>query len=137
MALTKILVTVKTYSSLSSTYGELVRTAGFFEDDTWSRLYSIPFRKLKQDRKYKKYQWVELDIVKDDKDFRPDSYRPATIETLIELLDRIDTEGNWYKRKQVVLDNVYTDIKALKTEAHNKEICTSLAVFKPTRITDF
>lgn len=137
MALTKVLVTVKTYPSLSGKYGELVCTAGFLEDGTWIRLYPIPFRKLKHNEKYKKYQWIELDIVKNDKDFRPESYRPATIETPITLLDRIDTKRNWYKRKQIVLNNIYTDIKALITEAHDKEICTSLAVFKPTKVTDF
>ncbi|MGW1453778.1 hypothetical protein ACWBC2_02190 [Salegentibacter agarivorans] len=138
MALTKVLVTVKTYPSLSATYGELVCTAGFLEDGTWIRLYPIPFRKLKHNEKYKKYQWVELDIVKNEKDFRPESHRPATIETPITLLDRIDTKKNWYKRKEIVLNKgVYTDIKKLIAEAHDKEICTSLAVFKPNRVTDF
>jgi hypothetical protein len=34
MALTKILITVKTYPTLSSRYDELVCTAGFLEDGT-------------------------------------------------------------------------------------------------------
>ena len=113
MAITRVLITVKTYPSLSAKYGELVCTAGFLEDGTWIRLYPIPFRKLKNDEKYKKYQWIELDIVKNDKDFRPESYRPATIDTQIKLLETINTKGNWYKRKQIALNNVSTDIKAL------------------------
>ena len=137
MALTKVLITVKTYPSLSAKYGELVCTAGFLEDGTWIRLYPIPFRKLKKNEKYTKYQWIELDIVNNDKDFRPESFRPATIDTPITLLNTIDTKGNWYRRKQIVLGKVYTDIKALIAEAHDKDICTSLAVFKPTKIIDF
>lgn len=137
MAITKILITVKTYPSLSAKYGELVCTAGFLEDGSWIRLYPIPFRKLQNAEKYKKYQWIELDIVKNDKDFRPESYRPATIETPITLLESLDTKGNWFKRKKYALNQVYTDIKALISEAHNKEICTSLAVFKPTKVVDF
>ena len=137
MALTRILITVKTYPSLSATYGELVCTAGFLEDGTWIRLYPIPFRKLKTEEKYKKYQWIELDILKNDKDFRPESFRPATIDTPITLLETIDTKGNWYKRKQIVLQNVHTDIKKLISEAQNKDIRTSLAVFKPTKVIDF
>ena len=137
MAITKVLITVKTYPSLSAKYGELVCTAGFLEDGTWIRLYPIPFRSLKYEEKYKKYQWIELDIVKNDKDFRPESFRPATIDTPITLLDTINTKGNWYERKQIALNNVHKDIKSLIAEAHNKEICTSLAVFKPTKVLDF
>jgi len=137
MPLTKVLITVKTYPSLSAKYGELVCTAGFLEDGSWIRLYPIPFRKLKKDVKYTKYQWIELDIVNNDKDFRPESFRPVALDTPITLMNTIDTKGNCYKRKQIVLGKVYTDIKALIAEAHDKDICTSLAVFKPTKVTDF
>jgi hypothetical protein len=137
MALTKVLITVKTYPTFSSSYGELVCTAGFLQDGTWIRLYPIPFRKLQHDQKYKKYQWIELDIVKNEKDFRPESFRPSTIDTPIKLLDHIDTKNNWFVRKQLVLNTVYSDMKALIAEAQDKEISSSLAVFKPTVIKEF
>ncbi|HET8885612.1 MAG TPA: hypothetical protein VFM70_04575 [Salinimicrobium sp.] len=137
MAFTKVLVTVKTYPSLSAKYGELVCTAGFLEDGKWIRLYPIPFRKLQKGEKYRKYQWIELDIVKNEKDFRPESFRPASIDTPIVLHDWIDTKRNWATRKEKVLQKVYTDIKLLIAEAKNKKICTSLAVFKPSKINDF
>lgn len=44
MALTKVLIAVKTYPTLSAKYDELVCTAGFKEDGTWIRVYPIPFR---------------------------------------------------------------------------------------------
>lgn len=43
MALTKVLITVKTYPAISSKYDELVCTAGFREDGTWIRIYPIQF----------------------------------------------------------------------------------------------
>lgn len=46
MAKTKVLVTVKTYPTLSQKYDELVCTAGFLEDGSWIRVYPVPFRKL-------------------------------------------------------------------------------------------
>lgn len=64
MALTKVLITVKTYPTLSKKYGELVCTAGFREDGSWIRIYPIPFRKLEYDQRYKKYQWIEIDLEK-------------------------------------------------------------------------
>ena len=42
MAMTKVLITVKTYPTLSAKYDELVCTAGFREDGTWIRIYPVP-----------------------------------------------------------------------------------------------
>ena len=53
MALTKILIAVKTYPTLSGKYDELVCTAGFKEDGSWIRIYPIPFRKLEHSSQYK------------------------------------------------------------------------------------
>ncbi|WP_423819886.1 hypothetical protein V5739_04985 [Salinimicrobium sp. TIG7-5_MAKvit] len=52
-------------------------------------------------------------------------------------MNTIDTKGNWFKRKQIVFNNIHTDIKKLIAEAHDKNVCTSLAVFKPTKVIDF
>ncbi len=41
----RILVTVKTYPTLSRKYGETVCTAGIGEDGTWIRIYPVPFRR--------------------------------------------------------------------------------------------
>lgn len=62
MALTKVLVTVKTYPTLSCKYEELVCTAGFREDSSWVRIYPIQFRKKSYDQQYKKYDWIEIDL---------------------------------------------------------------------------
>ena len=88
MAKTKVLITVKTYPAISSKYDELVCTAGFLEDGRWIRIYPIQFRKKSFEEQYKKYDWIEIDLVKNTSDF-------------------------------------------------NKEIMTSLAIFKPTEIIDF
>ncbi len=137
MALTKVLVTVKTYPSISSKYEELVCTAGFLEDGSWVRIYPIQFRKKSYDQQYKKYDWIELDLVKNKSDFRPESYRPRSHDEEIKIINHLGTENNWAERKKYVLGKVYYNLTELISEAHNKEICTSLAVFKPTRILDF
>jgi len=76
MALTKVLITVKTYPTLSARYDELVCTAGFREDGSWIRIYPVPFRKKHYNEQYKKYDWIEVDLVKNTSDFRPESFRP-------------------------------------------------------------
>jgi hypothetical protein len=80
MALTKVLIAVKTYPSLSSKYDELVCTAGFLENGNWIRVFPIPFRKLEYDKRYSKYDWVEIDLTKNTGDFRTESYKPRSIE---------------------------------------------------------
>ncbi|WP_290568102.1 hypothetical protein [Leeuwenhoekiella sp. UBA6783] len=137
MPKTKVLITVKTYPAISGKYDELVCTAGFTEEGKWIRIYPVPFRKKDYAQQYKKYEWIELDLVKNTSDFRPESFRPYSLESEIKILNRLDTSYNWHLRKQIVLQNVYTDLSKLISEAKNKKICTSLAVFKPTKIKDF
>jgi hypothetical protein len=139
MARKRVLITVKTYPSISSKYEELVCTAGFDEDGNFIRIYPVPFRKLDYDKQYRKYYWVEMDLVKNTSDFRPESYRPANIEVdnVVVVLNKLGTEYNWRARKEIVLQNVYMDMTILIDEAKSKESHTSLAVFKPTVIKDF
>ena len=137
MALTKVLITVKTYPAISGKYDELVCTAGFRENGTWIRIYPIQFRKKSYDQQYKKYDIIELDLVKNESDFRPESYRPFSHDSEIKIIDHIDTSENWDVRKKMVLGKLYYNLTELIAEAKDKNICTSLAVFKPTKILGF
>ncbi len=137
MPVEKILITVKTYPTLSTKYDELVCTAGFKEDGSWIRIYPIPFRKKSYVERYKKYQWIELDVVKNDKDFRPESYRPVSVDTPIKIIGSIGTENNWKKRKEICLRNVEYSMDKLISKSKNKNNPISLAVFKPFEILDF
>ncbi|MBI9038853.1 MAG: hypothetical protein JEY97_12020 [Bacteroidales bacterium] len=138
MALTKVLIAVKTYPTISKKYEELVCTAGFREDGTWIRIYPIQFRKKSYQEQYSKYEWIELDLVKNTSDVRPESYRPVSHDTPIKTIGKIKADGNtWDERRKYVLNKVYTNLSLLIEEAKNKDICTSLAVFKPSKIIDF
>lgn len=133
----RVLVTVKTYPTLSGKYDELVCTAGFKESGEMIRIYPLAFRKKSYNEQYSKYNWIEIDLVKNTSDFRPESYRPHSHESEIKILEKIDTKNEWAARKEIVLKKVYYDLAELIDEAHNKQILTSLAVFKPTEIIDF
>jgi hypothetical protein len=137
MALTKVLIAVKTYPNISSRYDELVCTAGFREDGTWIRIYPVPFRKKAYSEQYKKYDWIEIDLVKNESDFRSESYRPYSHDREIKIIGHLDTANNWEERKKIVLGKAYSNLSDLISEAKNKDICRSLAVFKPTQILDF
>ena len=136
MSLTKILIAVKTYPTLSGKYDELVCTAGFREDGTWVRIYPIPFRQLDYGQQYKKYDWVEFDLEKSN-DFRSESFKLRTMESDFKIIEHIGTEDNWKHRKNIVLKNVHLNMTDLITAAKNKNKYTSLAVFKPKEVLEF
>ncbi|QDK82753.1 hypothetical protein EXU85_30755 [Spirosoma sp. KCTC 42546] len=135
MAKTKVLITVKTYPAISSTYEELVCTAGILENGEWIRIYPIQFRKLDFAKQYAKYDWIEIDLVKNDKDFRPESYRPYSYDSVPDVVGHIGTEKQWIHRSDWILKNVYNDLSVLISEAKTKK--TSLAMFKPSKIIGF
>ena len=136
MSKEKVLICVKTYPTLSGKYDELVCTAGVKEDGTWIRIYPVPFRKLNYSKQYAKWQWIELDLIRNKKDLRPESFRP-NLDHPISLLEKVDTSNNWAKRKEIVLRNVKTNMTDLILEAKDPNKRTSLAILKPTKVIDF
>ena len=136
MAKERILVTVKTYPTLSRKYGETVCTAGVREDGSWVRLYPVPFRRLDEAEQYRKFDWLECDLIKNSGDPRPESFRPADVKQL-SAVDHLDTTDNWRERRRLLLKTavVYTRLQTLIDAA--KANALSLAVFKPSRIIYF
>lgn len=138
MALTRVLITVKTYPAISTKYDELVCTAGFREDGTWIRIYPVQFTKRPYQEQYRKYEWIEIDLVKNTSDPRPESYRPSSHEAPIKIIGDVPADGDaWHDRRKLILGKVYYNLTELIAESKERAICTSLAVFKPTRVVDF
>lgn len=135
----KVLITVKAYPAISRKYNETVCTAGITEEGKWIRIYPIPFRQLDYENQFRKYEWIELDLERNTSDFRPESYRPKDL-FLKDLIshDIIEPDRDaWNDRRKYVLKKVYTNLEQLIAEAKDKNVCTSLAVFKPAKIIDF
>lgn len=133
----KVLIAVKTYPAISTKYGETVCTAGITEEGKWIRIYPLPFRKINRENRFKKYEWIELELRRNTNDFRPESYRPINYQE-IKTIGEIKPDGDtWDERRKIVLRKVYTNLEQLIAEAKDKNICTSLATFKPKKILDF
>jgi len=101
--LTKVLVVAKTYPLPSLKYKELVCTGGVLEDGSFVRLYPIDYRYRSYNQWFKKYQWIELEIEKNEDDPRPESYRPVDSAEIRVLGEPIKTKKNWAERKEFVL----------------------------------
>lgn len=136
----RVLITVKAYPVPSRSYDELVCTAGITDDGEWIRIYPVPFRFLRDEGKYRKYQWVDIDLKKAKKDFRPESYSPSDNSLSdLEIIETVDTSRNWRNRKFLILENgpkVYTSMAELVNDSQDSKN-VSLATFKPMKITGF
>ena len=93
----KILIIVKAMPTPSKKYRELVCTVGVTEKGQLIRLYPIPYRYMDFSKWYKKYQWIEVNIKKQKKDNRVDSYEPD-IKTLKVIGEPLQA-GNSKERK--------------------------------------
>lgn len=133
----RVFIVVKTYPTLSKKYNELVCTAGILDDGSWVRIYPLPFRKLDYENRYKKYQWIELSLIKNTSDPRPESYRVVDPDEIKLIGPVVDTKKAWQERKSILLDKnpIYRNLSNLITKANANEL--SLAIFKPAKIIDF
>jgi hypothetical protein len=132
----RILITVKTYPTLSRKYGETVCTAGVRADGSWVRLYPVPFRRLGEAEQYSKYDWIECRLGRNKSDPRPETFRPLDFEELRPVA-QMGTSDKWHARRTLLLKTarVYTRLDELIAGAKANQV--SLAVFKPTRVLDF
>ena len=136
-AIRRVFITVKTYPTLSKKYDELVCTAGILDDGSWVRIYPLPFRKLDYENRYKKYQWMELPLAKNESDPRPESYRVTDISKVQLVGEPVGTKQGWAERKQIIFgkNEIHSDLTALIARANNNEL--SIAIFKPTELLEF
>ena len=99
----KILITIKTYPLPSKSHMELVCTGGVQEDGSFIRLYPIDYRYRPYWEWYKKYQWIEVEIEKNPRDPRPESFRPVSDAQIKVVGEPLSSKNNWRERKKYVL----------------------------------
>lgn len=88
------------------------------------------------DKKYPKYSWIEIDLVKHPSDFRLESYMPRNgLDEPIGFIERIGTDSHWAARKEYVYKEVFTLMNELVSLSKSEN--RSLGTLKPLRILDF
>lgn len=130
----KILITVKTYPLPSEGYQELVCTAGVREDGSFVRLYPIDYRYRPYWQWFKKYQWVEVKIERNEKDPRPESYRPVPGSAIQPLGEPLHTRNYWAERKKYVLAKGVQTMCGLQSLPQKQR---SLGIIRPKTVSDF
>ncbi len=132
---TRVLITVMTYPHPSPRYKELLCTAGITREGEWVRLYPIDYRYRPREHKFRKYQWIDVDLepVGHGNDNRKESRRP--ILDSIELVgEPIDTRDNWRERRRIIDEMAHHTLADL--ERLHGEDRTSLGIVRPKRVLD-
>jgi hypothetical protein len=89
----KILITVRTYPVPARTGIEVSCTGGITADGKWIRLFPMPYRFLRPDQQFRKYQWIEASVTRAS-DSRPESYHIIR-DTIKIVSDMIPTKNEW------------------------------------------
>ncbi len=132
---TKVLITVMTYPHPSRGYQELVCTAGITENYDWVRLYPVDYRYRPRNQQFRKYQWVEIDLLPHGagNDRRKESRKP-NLDSLRVLGERLSTKNGWRERREIIDQMPTYTVKQLRA-LHDSEQ-TSLGIVRPTRVID-
>lgn len=132
---TRILITVMTYPHPSRGYQELVCTAGVTEQGEWIRLYPIDYRYRPRNQQFRKYQWIEVDLLPHGagNDRRKESRKPI-LETIRVLGEPLSTRNRWEERRQIIDKMPVYTVKQLRS-LHDSEQA-SLGIARPTKVLD-
>ena len=95
----RALVVVRTYPVPEESGIESSCTAGITAEGEWLRVFPVPWRLLPERQRFRKYDWVDFDLVKADGDTRPESHH---LQPSAEI-GILSSESDWQKRKDVVL----------------------------------
>lgn len=131
----KVLITARTYPVPSRKSIEVSCTAGIIDDGTWIRLFPVPYRFLDQDKRFRKYQYIEAKVTKAQSDTRPESYK-LDLDSIKILSPPLASDNRWELRKEKILPLKSPSLCFLQAERdRNKE--PTLGFFKPKVITGF
>jgi hypothetical protein len=128
----KALIVVRTYPVPARTGVEVSCTAAITESGEWLRLFPIPYRLLDEDKQFRKYQWVNVGVIKAPKDSRPESYRIQN-EAITILEEPLSTANDWQARKAIIYPLRAHCMCCLQRERDEK-LYPTLGFFRPKSI---
>lgn len=109
MQIERILITVRTYPTLSKKYQETVCTGGINANGEWRRLHPVQWRMLEEDKQYRQYDIVEARVGLESSDGRPESRRVDGAS--LRVIERLET---WEARVPWVKPTILPSMRALR-----------------------
>lgn len=127
----RALIVVRTYPTPAKHGVEVSCTAAITDDGQWLRLFPVPYRFLDQDKRFRKYQWIEVEVEK-AKDARPESYK-LNANSIRILGEPLPTKNCWEARKQIIFPLKSDSLCAIQRE-RDQHGHPTLGIFKPKKI---
>ena len=129
---TDVLITTRTYPTPAKRGVEVSCTAGITRDGHWIRLFPVPYRFLSEDRRFRKYQWISVEVKKAS-DARKESYN-INVDSLAILTAPLPTNDAWQARKDIMFPLRSLSLCALQADDRGSDVRDSLGLFKPKTI---
>jgi hypothetical protein len=130
----KAVIVVRTYPSPAKKGVEVSCTAAITDKGEWLRLFPIPYRFLDYDKRFRKYQWVEVGVRKAT-DTRPESYNLSENAITIRS-EPLPTTNAWQARKDIVFPLRASSLCFLQRQRDERGFPT-LGFFRPRTIDEF
>lgn len=127
----RVLITVRTYPVPSAKSVEASCTGGITADNEWIRLFPVPYRLMDQERRFKKWQWIEVSASKATNDPRPESFKINPDSIVVG--EMIDTKHGWHERRKAIEPLRRSSMCRIQKERDDNGSPT-LGVFRPFQI---
>jgi hypothetical protein len=127
----RILIAVRTYPVPAQKNIEVSCTAGVTKEGEWIRLFPVPYRFMEYDKRFVKYQWIDVDVIKATQDQRPESYK-LNVDS-IRIGDQLSTVDSWRARKEIIGPLIKQSMCQIRRE-RDANSAPTLGLFKPREI---
>lgn len=127
----RVLIVVRTYPVPAQKGVEVSCTAGITREGEWIRLFPVPYRFLDEDKRFKKYQWIDVSVTKARGDRRPESFKLN--DASIRIIEHVPPDGGWRKRDAFIAPLRRPSLCSIQREQSERGSPT-LGVFRPAAI---
>lgn len=127
----RVLITVRTYPVPAHKNIEVSCTAGVTSDGNWIRLFPVPYRFLDHDKRFRKYQWIDVSVTKANQDPRPESYK-LNVDT-IKIGEEVSAASGWRQRKEILRPLMRESMCQIRRE-RDANGAPTLGLFRPATI---
>jgi|ERR1700685_1375734 hypothetical protein len=128
----RALIVARTYPVPADLGIESSCTAAITDTGEWLRVFPVPWRLLAQDQRFRKYQWVDLALIKAKDDPRVESYH-LRHDGIVIVSGPLPTDDAWRARKGVVLP-LLSHCMCCLAKQRDAEMQPTLGIIRPESI---
>lgn len=127
----RVLIVVRTYPTPAKSTIEASCTAAISDDNQWVRMFPVPSRLMEHDKRFSKWQWIDVSLLKAPSDSRPESYKLNPDSIIIG--ETVGTQDGWRARRDMIKSLKLPSMCRIQRERDERGFPT-LGVFRPHEI---